>query len=83
MPLGGTATINLGSEGGVANLDAVQVLGSRVVNRVDVYSTESATNISREELARVPVDQSLGSVALLAPAHCHARASVDARRKDA
>ena len=67
VPLGGTATINLGSEGGVANLDAVQVLGSRVVNRVDVYSTESATNISREELARVPVDQSLGSVALLAP----------------
>ena len=67
VPLGGTATINLGSEGGVANLDAVQVLGSRVVNRVDVYSTETATNVSREELARLPVDQSLSAVALLAP----------------
>src|SRR5690606_28175742 len=47
--------------------EAVQVVGSRVVNRVDVRSTESATNIRREELARLPVDQSLAAVALLAP----------------
>lgn len=67
VPLGGTATVNLGNEGNLTNLDAVQVVGSSVVNRVDVYSTESATNITREELARLPVDQSLGSVALLAP----------------
>ena len=67
VSLGGTTTVNLGSDGGVSNLDAVQVVGSRVVNRVDVRSTESATNVTREELARVPVDQTLGSVALLAP----------------
>ena len=67
VPLGGTATVNLGSEGGIANLGAVQVIGNRVINRVDVYSTETATNINREELARLPVDQSLSSVALLAP----------------
>ena len=67
VPLGGTATVNLGSDGGISNLGAVQVVGDRVVNRVDVYSTESATNISREELSRLPVDQSLGSVALIAP----------------
>ena len=67
VPLGGTATVNLGSDGGIANLDAVSVVGNRVINRVDVYSTESATNISREELARLPVDQSATSVALLAP----------------
>ena len=60
VPLGGTATINLGSEGGIANLNTVTVVGDRVINRVDVYSTETATNISREELARVPVDQTLG-----------------------
>ena len=66
VSLGGTTTVNLGSDGAV-NLDAVQVVGSRVVNRVDVYSTESATNVTREELARLPVDQSLASVALLAP----------------
>ena len=67
VPLGGTATVNLGSEGGIANLDTVQVLGDRVVNRVDVYSTETATNINREELARLPVDQGLSAVALIAP----------------
>ena len=67
VSLGGTTTVNLGSEGNVANLAAVEVLGSRVVNRVDVYSTETATNVTREELARIPVDQTLGSVALLAP----------------
>jgi hypothetical protein len=65
--LGGTTTVNLGNDGGVANLAAIQVVGSRVVNRVDVRSTESATNIRREELARLPVDQNLSSVALLAP----------------
>ena len=67
VSLGGTTTVNLGSEGAVTNLGAVQVVGSRVVNRVDVYSTESATNLTREEIARLPVDQSLSSVALLAP----------------
>ncbi len=65
--LGGTTTVNLGDDGGLTNLEAVQVRGSRVINRVDVQSTETSTNITREELARLPVDQSLGSVALLAP----------------
>lgn len=65
--LGGTTTVNVGGDGALVNLDAVQVVGSRVINRVDVRSTESATNIRREELARLPVDQSLASVALLAP----------------
>ena len=67
VALGGTTTVNVAGADGVANLAALQVVGSRVVNRVDVRSTESATNIRREELARLPVDQSLGSVALLAP----------------
>lgn len=67
VSLGGTTTVNLGSEGNLTNLDAVQVQGSRVVNRVDVFSTETATNVTREELARLPVDQGVGAVALLAP----------------
>ena len=66
VSLGGTTSVNLTNEGAI-NLGAVQVVGSRVVNRVDVYSTESATNVTREELARLPVDQSIASVALLAP----------------
>lgn len=67
VSLGGTTNVNLGGEGGLVNLDALQVVGSRVVNRVDVRSVESATNIRRDEIARLPVDQSLSSVALLAP----------------
>lgn len=66
VSLGGTTTVNLAGEGAV-NLDTVQVIGSRIINRVDVRSTETATNINRQELARLPVDQSLSSVALLAP----------------
>lgn len=67
VALGGTTTLNLDTSGNVLNLDSVQVIGSQVVNRVDVRSTESATNITRLELSRLPVDQSLSSVALLAP----------------
>jgi outer membrane receptor protein involved in Fe transport len=66
VSLGGTSSVNLTDEGAV-NLGAVTVVGSSVVNRVDVYSTESSTNMTRQELARLPVDQSLGAVALLAP----------------
>ncbi len=67
VQLGGTTTVNLGGDGSVTNLDAIQVVGSRVINRVDVRSTESATNIVREEISRLPVAQSLSSVALLTP----------------
>ena len=67
VSLGGTTTVNLGSGGGVVNMDSVQVVGSKVINRVDVRSTESAVNLTREELSRMPVDQSMTSVALLAP----------------
>ena len=65
VALGGTTTVNLSDAG--TTLDTVQVIGSRIVNRVDVRSTESATNLTREELTRLPVDQSMGAVALLAP----------------
>ena len=66
VSIGGTTTVNLAGAGAV-NLDVVQVIGSRIVNRVDVRSTETATNINRQELSRLPVDQNLASVALLAP----------------
>ena len=47
VAVGGTTTVNLASGGGVTNLDALQVVGTRVVNRVDVYSTETSFNINR------------------------------------
>lgn len=67
VSLGGTTTVNLGGDSGAVTLDSVQVRGSQIINRVDVYSTESSFNINREELARMPVEQSMSSVALLAP----------------
>ena len=67
VDLGNTTTVNLTGAGDPTNLEAVQVIGSKVINRVDVHSTETATVIDRQELARMPVDQSIGSVALLAP----------------
>ena len=66
VSLGNATTVNLGADG-VVNLAAIQVIGSRVVSPVDVTSTESATNITAEEIARMPVDRNVTSVALLAP----------------
>ncbi|TMN24470.1 TonB-dependent receptor [Pseudoxanthomonas sp. X-1] len=66
VPLGGTTTVNLGDAGAVT-LDGVRVVGAKVINQVDVHSTETSFNISRQELSRLPVDQNLSAVALLAP----------------
>ncbi|RRU06149.1 TonB-dependent receptor [Stenotrophomonas sp. 278] len=67
VAIGGTTTVNLASSGDVVNLDALQVVGTRVVNRVDVYSTETSFNVNRQEVSRLPVAQDLSAVALLAP----------------
>jgi len=67
VAVGGTTTVNLASAGGVTNLDALQVTGTRVINRVDVYSTETSFNINRQEISRLPVAQDLSAVALMAP----------------
>ncbi|MGN7918501.1 TonB-dependent receptor [Lysobacter sp. 22409] len=64
VSLGNEANINLGD---ATNLGAVQVIGSRVISPVDVRSTESATNVTREELSRLPVERDPLAVALLAP----------------
>ncbi|NLA69103.1 MAG: TonB-dependent receptor, partial [Gammaproteobacteria bacterium] len=56
-------------------LGTVTVIGERVVNRVDVRSTETATNVTREEISRLPVEQSLSAVAQLAPGVVQGNAS--------
>jgi len=66
VTLGATTSVNLSSVG-TTTLDGVEVVGSRVVLPVDVTSTESAMNISAEEIARLPVSRNVTSVALLAP----------------
>jgi Carboxypeptidase regulatory-like domain/TonB-dependent Receptor Plug Domain len=66
-------TVNLGTSTtadvalGAQALEEVEVLGTRVVNAVDVSSVESATNLTREELERLPVERDILEVALLAP----------------
>lgn len=67
VAVGGTTNVNLASSGDVVNLDALQVVGTRVVNRVDVFSTETSFNVNRQEVSRLPVAQDLSAVALLAP----------------
>ncbi len=52
---------------GDTTLETVTVVASRVQNFVDVTSTESATNVTAEELERMPVERDLMSVAQLAP----------------
>ncbi|HEY4366992.1 MAG TPA: TonB-dependent receptor [Steroidobacteraceae bacterium] len=49
------------------NVEEIQVVGTRIVQAVDVKSTESATNVTREELARLPVERDIMAAALLAP----------------
>ena len=57
-----TANVFTGS-----TLETVEVAGTRIITAVDVRSTESAMNVTREELERLPVERDLLSVALLAP----------------
>jgi len=65
VALGNATTANVTV--GAITLEEIEVLGTRVVTAVDVRSTESATNMTREELERLPVDRTVESVALLAP----------------
>lgn len=52
---------------GAMTLEEIEVLGTRIVTAVDVKSTESATNVTQEELARLPTNRDVLSVAMLAP----------------
>jgi hypothetical protein len=68
VSLGNATTVHVGSNAvNATELAAVQVTSTGVINAVDVTSTESATNVTREQLQRLPVDQNVTSVALLAP----------------
>jgi outer membrane receptor for ferrienterochelin and colicin len=58
-----TADMDLGGE----SLSVITVVASRVVNAVDVSSTESAMNITREQIDQLPVERDLQSVAMLSP----------------
>ena len=65
VALGTTTSVDLGAVN-ATNLSTINVSGS-VLPVIDVSSTESATIVSRADLVRLPVDQNVTSVALLAP----------------
>ena len=65
VSLGNATTVNVG--GDATALEGIVVTAPNGVSVVDVTSTETATNVTREELRRIPVDQTVTSVALLAP----------------
>lgn len=67
VSLGNATTVNVAGESGATTLETVQVTGSSVISAVDVTSVETATNVTREQLYRLPVERDLVSVALLAP----------------
>ncbi|WP_425602411.1 TonB-dependent receptor [Luteibacter aegosomatis] len=68
VSLGNATTVNLVDRSkATTELEGVQVSAPVVISAVDVSSTETATNISREEIRRLPVDQNVQAVALLAP----------------
>ncbi len=66
--IGTTTTANVESGG---NVDATELTGinvsSSTLPMIDVSSTESATIVTHTELQRLPVEQNVASVALLAP----------------
>lgn len=66
VTLGNATTVNV-PVGAISTLGTIEVRAPQVISMVDVTSTESAMNISRQDLARLPVDQDLKSVAMLAP----------------
>ncbi|WP_426701983.1 TonB-dependent receptor [Rhodanobacter sp. Col0626] len=68
VSLGNATTVNVGSSAAsdTTSLETINVNGT-ILPGVDVTSTESATNVTREQLSRIPVDQNITSVAVLAP----------------
>ena len=66
VSLGNATTVNVGAADNATALEAISVSGT-ILPGVDVSSTESATNVTREQLSRIPVDQNITSVAILAP----------------
>jgi hypothetical protein len=65
VALGTTTTVDLGAVN-ATSLATINVTSS-VLPVIDVSSTESATVVTRADLVRLPVDQNVTSVALLAP----------------
>ncbi len=56
-----------GQSGSATTLDTITVMGSGIVNPIDVSSVESNTILTAQQIAKIPVPRDATSVALLAP----------------
>ncbi|MFC7300845.1 TonB-dependent receptor [Cognatiluteimonas weifangensis] len=65
VQVGTASTVNFG--GDATTLGTVTVVGTNVVNPIDVSSVESTTILTAEQINRIPVARDTTSVALLAP----------------
>jgi len=64
----GTGTpVNFTAASSATTLDSVLVVGTQIVNPIDVSSVESTTILTAEQIAKIPVARDATSVALLAP----------------
>ncbi|HHA2536467.1 TPA: carboxypeptidase regulatory-like domain-containing protein, partial [Stenotrophomonas maltophilia] len=78
VSLGNATTVNV-PVSGISTLGAVQVRAPQVISMVDVTSTDSSMNLSRQDIERLPVDQDLKSVAMLAPGVVSGKGSLGAQ----
>ena len=67
VSVGTASNVDFAAGGDATNLDTVTVVGSGVVNPIDVSSVESTTILTEEQIDRLPVARDATSVALLAP----------------
>ncbi len=67
VSVGTASNVDFASVGDTSTLDTVTVVGSNVVNPIDVSSVESATILTEEQIDKLPVARDATSVALLAP----------------
>ncbi|HEY0309798.1 MAG TPA: TonB-dependent receptor [Luteimonas sp.] len=65
--VGVAANIDFVSGGDATTLGTVTVVGSNVINPIDVSSVESTTILTAEQINRIPVARNTTAVALLAP----------------
>jgi len=66
VSIGTTTSVTIQMNSGNA-LEEIRVVGSAAAPIIDLRSSETALNITTEELEKLPVPRSLASVALLAP----------------
>lgn len=78
VSLGNATTVNI-PVSGVSTLGAVEVRAPQVISMVDVTSTDSSMNLTRQDIERLPVDQDLKSVAMLAPGVVSGKSSLGAQ----